>query len=412
MEMSKDNLPPLLMTSEPGSFARYTILERKPKILQRVVDDNARATDGRYVPSMVQALEALRREMAGQRLAPLSEKVPDVPAWNDALARYHGKTWLEVPWYFAEAFFYRRVLEAVHYFQPCSWQGQDPFGPQKREHEAIAVQRMSASWGLLTTLDAGAVLNLLLHSCLWGNRADMSYHSVAVQAKGGLSVEAERNLLLIDHTEQAKALLATGLRRVDVIADNAGMELLADLVLADHLLGKGWAQEMVFHLKDRPFFVSDAMIADVWTLIDSLQTWPEDAMRGLGNRLHEYIDSQRLRLMDDGAAHGLGGFWTSHFTFNALPARLLAELKRADLLILKGDANYRRLLGDRHWPHTTDLKQAVARLTNHFPIPFLTLRTLKAEIMVGLQPGQAEALAAEDPQWLINGKRGLIQLVE
>jgi hypothetical protein len=28
-----------------------------------------------------------------------------------------------------------------------------------------------------------------------------------------------------------------------------------------------------------------------------------------------------------------------------------------------------------------------------------------------LQPGQAEALQAEDPAWLINGKRGVIQLV-
>jgi hypothetical protein len=47
----------------------------------------------------------------------------------------------------------------------------------------------------------------------------------------------------------------------------------------------------------------------------------------------------------------------------------------------------------------------------YFPAPFVTLRTLKGEIMVGLEPGQAEALAAQDPTWLINGKRGIIQLV-
>jgi len=31
--------------------------------------------------------------------------------------------------------------------------------------------------------------------------------------------------------------------------------------------------------------------------------------------------------------------------------------------------------------------------------------------MVGLQPGQAQALQDEDPTWLINGKRRVIQLV-
>jgi hypothetical protein len=50
-------------------------------------------------------------------------------------------------------------------------------------------------------------------------------------------------------------------------------------------------------------------------------------------------------------------------------------------------------------------------VTAYFPAPFVALRTLKGEIMVGLAPGQAERLAAEDPAWLINGKRGVIHLV-
>jgi hypothetical protein len=82
-------------------------------------------------------------------------------------------------------------------------------------------------------------------------------------------------------------------------------------------------------------------------------------------------------------------------------------LGRSDLVILKGDVNYRRLLDDCHWPPTTRLED----VTGYFPASFLTLRTLKGEIMVGLEPGQAEALSAADPTWLINGKRGVIQLV-
>jgi hypothetical protein len=51
-------------------------------------------------------------------------------------------------------------------------------------------------------------------------------------------------------------------------------------------------------------------------------------------------------------------------------------------------------------------------VTGYFPTSFVALRTLKGEIMVGLGPMQAEKLSREDPTWLINGKRGIIQMVK
>jgi hypothetical protein len=93
--------------------------------------------------------------------------------------------------------------------------------------------------------------------------------------------------------------------------------------------------------------------------------------------------------------------------FPQMPASIRQQLAQADLIISKGDVNYRRLLSDRHWPHTTPMEEIVS----YFPAPLLVMRTLKGEIMVNLEPGQAEALAAEDPTWLINGRRGILQLV-
>ena len=95
------------------------------------------------------------------------------------------------------------------------------------------------------------------------------------------------------------------------------------------------------------------------------------------------------------------------------PPEFAAEFAKAPLpemvdarVILKGDANYRRLLDDRHWPFTAPLEEAAG----YFPTSFDALRTLKAELIVGLRPGQPEALWAEDPDWLTNAKRGIIQM--
>ena len=54
-------------------------------------------------------------------------------------------------------------------------------------------------------------------------------------------------------------------------------------------------------------------------------------------------------------------------------------------------------------------RRAFADALEYFPVPVAAFRTLKGEIIVGLTPGQAERLAEEDPAWLVNGQRGVIQ---
>ncbi len=82
-----------------------------------------------------------------------------------------------------------------------------------------------------------------------------------------------------------------------------------------------------------------------------------------------------------------------------------AKLSQAQMVIVKGDANYRRLLGDSRWPSTVPAQAAIP----YFPAPLLALRTLKSDPIVGLSPGLAEQLNQVDPEWRVNGKRGIIQ---
>jgi hypothetical protein len=76
-------------------------------------------------------------------------------------------------------------------------------------------------------------------------------------------------------------------------------------------------------------------------------------------------------------------------------------------VISKGDANYRRLVGDCHWDPTTPFQIAAG----YFPTTLVALRTLKAELIVGLRQGEAERFQAQDPAWRVNGKRGVIQFL-
>jgi uncharacterized protein with ATP-grasp and redox domains len=392
--MPDQSLPPFLMTSDPGSFARKTILERKPQIIRQVLTDNA------YPPAVVATLEIFRDEIVSRPIQPLVESSPDVPGWNRELARYAGKTWLEIPWYFAETYFYRRLLEAVGYFQPGEAQGRDPFEKQKAVQMDGDVQSLSVAWEQFTSLKAGVRFEALLHSSLWGNRTDLSNFTVMVKARSGLATAAERYLILIDHTEQVRDLLAGGMPRVDFICDNVGSDLLFDLTLADFLLCRGWVKEIHLNLKKQPFFVSDAMPADARRTVNLLKAASGPGLQTLGARLDEHLSAGQLVFATD-------PFWTTWLMFRQMPAHLRQELASARLVLVKGDVNYRRLLDDRHWPPTTSMEAVCA----YFPAPFVTLRTLKGEIIVGLQPGQAQALQAEDPTWLINGKRGVIQFV-
>jgi hypothetical protein len=393
VQSQRDPLPPPLMTSEPGSFARKTIVERKPQIVHEVSQAYP------YPPDVQADLAAFVQEIKAEPVRPLTEDAPDRDLWNEGWARFEGHTWLDIPWYWAESYFYRRLMECVRFYQPGPWQNVDPFAPQKRGEVERALP------GFLSLLaqppaEPQAAFARMMHDALWGNRADLSNRTIMATADEGL-LDPRSDRTLIDDTQRVwRYLSGRPGGRVDVIADNSGMELLLDLRLADFLLRNDLAREIRFHLKHMPFFVSDAMVRDLNHTLDRLQAAPEPGPT-FAARFRKAMDAGRMTVHDD-------PFWSTHLFYHDFPPYLARELAASGLVLLKGDVNYRRLLEDRHWPHTAHL----ADIAGDFPAPFCTLRTLKGELIVDLELGQAEALAAEDPTWLINGQRGLIQFVE
>lgn len=385
-------LPPLLMTSEPGTFAHHTLRDRVPGILRETIALND------FPPVIRRALDELHTELTAGAIRGLAEEAADRPFWDAATAPHVGRGWLDVPWYWAEAFFYRRVLEATRYFQPGAWQGCDPFAARKQQEWAPEAAPRAVSQ-LLAGLpdDVEARFERLLHASLWGNRTDLSY-TIAAHLGATAAPGRERSNLLVDDSAAVwRHLRSNAGGRVALLADNTGTELLMDVALIDFLLCAGLAGEVHLHLKPQPFYVSDAMIQDLAQGVDALALAGGAAAK-LARRVDGHIVAGELILKTH-------WFNTSSLFYCQMPDDLAADLARMDLALVKGDANYRRLVGDAHWPPATPFAGATA----YFPAPVAALRTLKSELAVGLAPGQAERLAREDPAWLVNGQRGVIQ---
>ena len=85
---------------------------------------------------------------------------------------------------------------------------------------------------------------------------------------------------------------------------------------------------------------------------------------------------------------------------------LLESLAQSHMVFIKGDANYRRLVGDYYWPYNSDFQS----LAGYFPAPVVALRVLKSELCVGVALAVAEKAKAVDSKWMVDGKWGVIQL--
>ena len=397
-------LPDWLRGSDQADLFPYqTLSTRLPKIARQVLESQAWPDQAR------QRLQTLIDDMPHGRLRPLQDPdAPDTAAWEHDLAPYAGKTWLEAPWFLAEMYFFRRILEATGYYQAGRGWSIDPYRPQKSPQGVTG-----ALHGWRQALDtlckdaqasderAAPMLARLMHMNIWGNQADRSmWPSGASEGPQQHSADRQAEHLLVDDALAASQYLANAShpRRVDIILDNTGIELALDLGLADFLLRSGLADAIQLHPKPHPTYVSDATRPDVMEMLVFMANAEDPAVQALGQRLQAYISQGRQWITTD-------YFWTAPLCGWEMPPRLYADLAQSTLLISKGDANYRRWLGDRNWAHPTPIQD----ILSYLPAPWAALRVIKANIIAGLQPGQAEMTARKDPIWMNSGRWGVIQ---
>ncbi len=391
------SLPQVLMTSKRGSFAQKTILHRKPQIINQVIADND------YSLEIIDKLILFKEEIVGNyKIQPLTEDTADVQQWNNLWIKYKNKTWLELPWYFAETFFYRRLLEVTKYFQPGAFLNKDPFQKSKSKEIENSIESLNYTIESIEKIkDPKISFEKRIHASLWGNRLDLSNFTVKNNIKHKQAIVERENILINDFSKVYDVITQESISHIAFFNDNIGIEFGFDLLLTDFLLRNNWVDKITFYLKPYPFFVSDVMPKDFDETVQRLHHSSYSNLQLLGNRIQTALNQGILSTSTD-------LFWASSSHFCEMTRSLSDELSNYDLIIHKGDVNYRRLLSDRHWPYTTSIREII----KYFPASILILRTLKSEIIVNLKNIQVKKVEAEDPEWLINGKRGIIQYVK
>ena len=245
---------------------------------------------------------------------------------------------------------------------------------------------------------------------MWGNRCDLSISSGEILGQQGPAKAAHlqhlKGNIIVDNLEDVwNAIHSNKNARIDFVLDNSGFELFTDLCFAEFLLHAKLAEKIHLHLKQIPWFVSDASKKDL--------LWMFEEMKLSSNKFLQQLSEGWLNRIQDGSIvledHQ---FWTLAQDFSEMKSvapDLYDHLSKANLVFFKGDLNYRKLVGDRKWPHTTPFVEA---LWGFLPAPLCSLRTLKANVQVGLFSGQDGKLDAISKEWMTSGSFAVIQYAQ
>jgi len=378
--------PAPIRTDTSNAFAHNTLKVRIPAIVREVQHLNPK-----YPAQIQAALDKLHDEIAGNApIPPLKLPAPDADDWAAAYAERAGETWQNTQWWFAEVYFYRLLMQTVRWWETRI----DPFMSKKKEELASPL--------LWAMLDAALEMHgqppeqrlpAAILQALWGNRIDLSFAPALAHGHDW----THDDLLQADHEAAAEQILRQR-GTVHIVHDNTGTELAADLALVDAMLDAG-VERVMLHLKMHPTFVSDATLKDMLDMVDVMRGGQHGPpIQGLGERLYAAWLDGRMRYAPD-------LFWNSPHFLDDLPPRLEQVLAGATLVIIKGDANYRRAVGDIIWPYDTPLSVALGG----FRLPTLLLRTLKSDTLAGMPRDIGEQLDIVDAAWRVNGRRGVIQ---
>lgn len=412
------------------SFAYVTVKDRLPVILTQVIDHLVRDKEQiikdhgeaarEELKVVIGAFSQLKNEIQTNKpLTPLKSNSSDIKIWNAVLEEETERNkhkWFNSDWLFSECYMYRKAREIFELSQSLT-----TFDPFRKSKESGLYNAMNSVVILsdhmkkqleeveqLKRSDIRQALQRIIYLNLWGNRFDLSLSKgvqILITENPLTYAENFKDDVLVDDSDKIWEVLSEADEQnkvVDIVLDNAAYELFTDFCLADYLISASLASKIRFYVKAMPWYVSDTVVNDFHWVIKTLILHDSRNVSDLASRWKKYFDDGKwiIEVKD---------FWTLPYSYNKMQEirpELYAQLSQAQLVIFKGDLNYRKLVGDINWPPTETFCSA---LRGFNPTNIVTLRTIKADTICGLKPGQAEDTATKNEDWLITGKYAVIQ---
>uniref|UniRef100_A0A3Q0KFN3 Sugar phosphate phosphatase n=1 Tax=Schistosoma mansoni TaxID=6183 RepID=A0A3Q0KFN3_SCHMA len=477
--------PPKL-TFHNSEFALKTIQERWPRILSQLIDsiyrnretycNDARQDISDKLKELTRRICHLRYDIMTNKPLTLLSFSPlgstELELWNHLLSVQGVKLeqsedtkvegshacWYDLPWLFAECYLYRRIIDMV---VQSGLNEFDPFFLKKKHGFKNAGPFINSVLHCLTKLSdlpSEQAFNFFLNASLWANEFDLSLHpdgdfqQIEFDQISDFIKRVEKQLVVNDgdalhrfcksFSDNMNSRGSNHKLRVAIILDNSGPELVADLCLAEYFLTSQIAEYVSFHGKSIPWFVSDVTGKDFnWLLNMNILE-----LEGANNDQYTQSVSKwskvwRRRIQDSSFRFKTSYFWTTSCTYDeieAVDASLYQNLSRdCDLIIFKGDLNYRKLVGDRQWkPDNLDDKINAFHRVQIGRSPSCTcskklrdpklgdpitdcscgpmvvaLRVAKSDVGVGVDHDRFIELQNETKEWWTTGKYGFIQIV-
>ena len=384
------------------SFAKFTVENRFPKIFKEVCSEEYdsfikehKVDDGKILHSNIPGVDELKKSIS---------------SYKD----YTIKDFFEnAPFFLVEFYFYHLLLSLKNYDnlkfdffaakKDADWKDKAEDFSSKlsvlfEDFEETNEKKFSKQEKQEFNARKNEHIKSILYYSLTSNTGDLSQlHEIRSESVKCLCNETEicQNYLNVTNPYS----------RFDIICDNSGAELFSDIYLSVFFLVYGLAKKVVLHLKPCPFFVSDATIDDFSKLVSAL------TKNGKNTELLDFISKKKIEVWTN-------DFWVEPYYFDKMPDDLKNHFDKSDLVIIKGDLNYRRLVGDFN-NYTDETKSSIKFETleercffknkSNKNIPLVAPRVLKSDVFVGIDTVFEAIGRNSDSQFKTDGKWGVVQ---